>query len=64
MDCLLKLLAPRGALLTHKGGLAYLKPTTISELKTLCPAWSICRFGSVVVMSRRRTIREWLIGGR
>jgi hypothetical protein len=44
-----------GRLLTSTRGLDYLKPTTIRQLKKLCPKWRIRRSGNVVEMSLRYT---------
>ncbi len=50
MDAMLAALTPRGALYTSKRGLAYLVPTSLAQLRELCPAWRITAHGNVVVM--------------
>ena len=50
MDLMLESLTPSGMLLTSQRGLNYLVPTSLEELRTLCPHWRIRAQGSVVVM--------------
>ncbi|MEO8576079.1 MAG: hypothetical protein ABI556_05235 [Gemmatimonadales bacterium] len=50
MDLMLESLSPSGMLLTSRRGLDYLVPTSIAELRTLCPRWRISAAGNVVVM--------------
>jgi hypothetical protein len=50
--------AENGVLLTGQRGLAYLRPTTLVELRSLCSRWRVCLFGNVVVMSLKRN--SWI----
>lgn len=50
MGAMLATLSPSGMLLTSRRGLDYLVPTSLSELRTLCPQWRVRTHGKVVVM--------------
>jgi len=50
MDVMLESLTPGGMLLTSRRGLDYLVPTSLDELRTLCPRWRVRSHGNVVVM--------------
>jgi hypothetical protein len=62
MDLMLAALTPGGVLLTSKRGLAYLVPTSLDELRTLCPDWAVSAKGNVVVMrpGLQFRLRSWL----
>jgi hypothetical protein len=62
MNAMLASLAAGGMLLTSQRGLAYLIPTTIKELRALCPEWSVSTDGNVVIMrpSLTRRIRSFI----
>ena len=61
MDVMLSVLSSRGCLVTSRRGLAYLVPTSLSELAVLCPAWRIRAYGNVVVMKPGivEQLRRW-----
>ena len=57
MDLMLESLTRKGMLLTSRRGLDYLVPTSIAELKTLCPDWRVRAHGNVVVMRQGYAFR-------
>jgi len=50
MDLMLQSLTRSGMLLTNRRGLDYLVPTSLAELRTLCPRWKVRAHANVVVM--------------
>jgi hypothetical protein len=50
MDAMLVSLSRSGMLLTSRRGLEYLVPTSLADLRTLCPRWRVRAHGNVVVM--------------
>lgn len=62
MDLMLGALMPQGVLLTSKHGLAYLVPTSLAELRALCPDWAVSSNGNVVIMRHRLRSRllSWM----
>jgi hypothetical protein len=50
MDLMHSSLQPGGVLLTNRRGLAYLRPTSIAELRSLCPEWRTHEKGNVVAL--------------
>lgn len=54
-------LSAGGMLITSTRGLGYLIPTSLPELRHLCPDWRVSAYGTVVVMrlGRIARIREW-----
>jgi hypothetical protein len=57
MDRMLLALTANGMLLTSRSGLDYLVPTSIDELRRLCPDWTISTHGNLVVMHPRLVLR-------
>ncbi len=53
MDYMYSLLRPDGVLVTSNLGLNYIRPTSIVQLRLLCPQWGIRCYGNVVVMRRQ-----------
>ena len=57
MDAMLESLSPGRMLVTSRRGLDYLVPTSLDQLRTLCPRWRVRSHGNVVVMRPGYTYR-------
>lgn len=58
MELLRSCLSPHGVLLTSLLGLAYRKPTTLTELRQLCTNWTIGNRRNIVIMLPGRSLRQ------
>lgn len=59
MELMRRSLSRGGALLTSRHGMDYLVPTSIGDLRRLCPEWRARTQGSVVVMRPRGSRFFW-----